>query len=68
MIPCYLSAGGYEASKLDPFSGWTSQMGDFGKRSLKGAVVLDKSMNEDEYKAAKEAYLAARSEARKAQE
>ena len=68
VIPCYLSAGGYEASKLDPFSGWTSQMGDFGKRSLKGAVVLDKSMNEDEYKAAKEAYLAARSEARKAEE
>ena len=68
VIPCYSSGGGYEASKLDPFSGWTSQMGDYGKRSIKGAVVLEKSMNADEYAAAKEAYHAARTEARKAAE
>ena len=43
VIPCFLSAGGYQACKLDPFSGMCGQMGDYGLRKLKGAVVLEKS-------------------------
>jgi hypothetical protein len=44
------------------------QMGDYGLRKLKGAVVLEKSMNCDEYAAAKEKYIAERTEARLAAE
>ena len=68
VIPCFLSAGGYQACKLDPFSGMCGQMGDYGLRKLKGAVVLEKSMNCDEYAAAKEKYIAERTEARLAAE
>ncbi len=68
VIPCFLSAGGYQACKLDPFSGMCGQMGDYGLRKLKGAVVLEKTMNCDEYAAAKEKYIAERTEARLAAE
>ena len=64
VIPCYVSAGGYQASKLDPFSGWCGQMGEYGLRKLKGAVVLDHSMSIEEYEAAKAAYIERRTEAR----
>lgn len=64
VIPAYKSAGGYIASKLDPFSGWTGQMGEFGKRKLKGAVVLDHSMSLEEQDLAEAAYIEARTAAR----
>lgn len=64
VIPAYKSAGGYQASKLDPFSGWTSQMGEYGLRKLKGAVVMDHSMSLEEYAQAQAAYIEARTQAR----
>ncbi len=56
LIPFYTSGGGYRASYLDPFSGYTSQMGRNGAVKLKGAVILDKPMGMSEYPAALEQY------------
>ena len=64
LIPAYKSAGGYQANKLHPFSGWTSQMGEYGLRKLKGAVVMDHSMSLEEYAQAQAEYIEARTEAR----
>lgn len=66
VIPFYTSGGGFTASYLDPFSGFTGQFGNNGLRKLKGAVLLDKPMNMDEFNAAQEKYLKERDEARKA--
>lgn len=56
LIPFYTSGGGYRASYLDPFSGYTSQMGRNGAIKLKGAVLLDHPMGMSEYPAALEQY------------
>lgn len=66
IIPFYTSGGGYRASYLDPFSGYTSQMGRNGAIKLKGAVILDKPMGMSEYPAALEQYEKDRAEALKA--
>jgi len=56
VIPFYTSGGGYRASYLDPFSGYTSQMGRNGAIKLKGAVLLDEPMGMSDYPAALEQY------------
>lgn len=56
LIPFYTSGGGYRASYLDPFSGYTSQMGRNGAIKLKGARLLDKPMGMSEYPEALEQY------------
>ena len=56
LIPFYTSGGGYKASYLDPFSGYTSQMGRNGAIKLKGAVILDEPMGMSDYPAALEQY------------
>ena len=62
LIPFYTSGGGYKASYLDPFSGYTSQMGRNGAIKLKGAVILDEPMGMSEYPAALEQYEKDRAE------
>lgn len=62
LIPFYTSGGGYRASYLDPFSGYTSQMGRNGAIKLKGAVILEKPMGMSEYPAALEQYEKDRAE------
>lgn len=62
LIPFYTSGGGYRASNLDPFSGYTSQMGRNGAIKLKGAVILEKPMGMSEYPAALEQYEKDRAE------
>lgn len=66
VIPSYVSGGGYDASYLDPFSGYTAQFGRNSLVKIKGAVVLDHSMSQEEYEAAYQEYLEARSAAREA--
>ena len=63
LIPFYTSGGGYRASYLDPFSGYTSQMGRNGAIKLKGARLLDKPMGMSEYPEALEQYEKDRAEA-----
>lgn len=63
IIPCYKSAGGYEASKVMPFSGFTSQMGDYGLRKIKGAVIMDYSASIEEYAQIEADYQTARAAA-----
>jgi len=63
LIPAYKSAGGYEASKITPFSGFTSQMGDYGLRKIKGAVIMDHSASMEEYAQIEADYQAARAAA-----
>ena len=62
LIPFYTSGGGYRASYLDPFSGYTSQMGRNAAIKLKGAVIMDKPMGMSEYEAAEEQYEKDRAE------
>ena len=62
LILFYTSGGGYKASYLDPFSGYTSQMGRNGAIKLKGAVILDEPMGMSEYPAALEQYEKDRAE------
>ena len=62
VIPFYTSGGGYRASYLDPFSGYTSQMGRNGAIKLKGAVILDEPMGMSDYPAALEQYEKDRAE------
>jgi oligopeptide transport system substrate-binding protein len=65
IIPLCLSGGGYVASYLDPFSGFTSQWGHNGLRKLKGARLLERPMNMEEYAEAEKKYFAERDEARR---
>ena len=65
VIPMYLSDGGYVATYLDPFSGYTWQWGDNSSRKLKGARLLDHPMGMEEYAEAEKKYLAERDEARR---
>lgn len=62
LIPFYTSGGGYRASYLDPFSGYTSQMGRNGAIKLKGAVIMEKPMGMSEYEAALDQYEQDRAE------
>ena len=65
VVPFHCSGGGYEASYIDPFSGFTGQFGESGSRKLKGAKLLDKPMGMEEYEAAKAKYIRERDEARR---
>lgn len=60
VIPFGNTNGGYSASRLDPFSGQYAPFG-ISKERYKGAVLLEKSMNTDEYFDAYDAWLEARS-------
>lgn len=62
LIPFYTSGGGYRATYMDPFSGYTSQMGRNGAIKLKGAVIMDKPMGMSEYPAALAQYEKDRAE------
>lgn len=62
LIPFYTSGGGYRATYLDPFSGYTGQMGRNGAVKLKGAVILEKPMGMSEYPQALEQYEKDRAE------
>lgn len=64
VIPAYTSGGGWTASYLDPFSGYTGQFGANSLRKLKGAKVLDKPMNTEDYQKAYEKYLDEQAKAR----
>ena len=66
LIPAYMSGGGYEASKIEPFTGLTAQMGDYSLRKMKGAVMMDYSAGEEEYQELYDAYITARDAARSA--
>lgn len=59
VIPFGNTNGGYSASRLDPFSGQYAPFGISNDR-YKGAVLLEKSMNTDEYFDAYDAWLEAR--------
>ena len=62
ILPLMASGGGYRATKLDPFSMGTTQF----NRNLdkyKGAIVLDKPMTNEEYKAAEAKYMEERAKA-----
>ncbi|MGN0838848.1 MAG: peptide ABC transporter substrate-binding protein [Pyramidobacter sp.] len=65
IIPLYMSGGGFEASYIDPFSGFTTQWGDNSSRKLKGARLLDHPMGMEEYAEAEKKYLAECDEARR---
>ena len=56
LLPCYTSGGGYIASYVDPFSGYTSQHGRYGLSKIKGAKILDKPMGMTEYETAFKAF------------
>ena len=60
IIPFGSTSGGYTASRLDPFSGQYAPFGISNER-YKGAVLLDKPMNTDEYYDAYDAWLEERS-------
>ncbi len=65
VIPAYRGGGGFEASKIYPFTQMTGQMGDGGARNaITFAVMCDESMSEEEYQAAKAQYLIDRAAAR----
>ncbi len=69
LIPVYRGGGGYTASKLIPFSNMTGQFGDGGARnSVVLGIMADHPINDEEYKAYKEQYLADRDAAREAYE
>ena len=59
VIPFGSTSGGYTASRIDPFS---SQYAPFGisNERFKGAVLMDKPMNTDEYFEAYDAWIAER--------
>ncbi len=63
VIPFYTSGGGYRASYIDPFSGYTGQMGRYGLSKVKGAKLLDHPMGMEEYKAAEVEFNKAMQEA-----
>jgi len=67
VIPFFNSRGGYVASYCDPFSAYTTQ---FSRASgkLKGKIILDKPMTQEEYKVALEKYEIEREAALKAAE
>lgn len=63
VIPYYISGGGYRATMLDTFTGYTGQMGRNGQIKLKGAKILEKPRTPEEYAAAKADFEAKRQEA-----
>ena len=56
LLPFYTSGGGYTASYVDPFSGYTGQHGRYGLSKIKGAKLLDKPMGMTEYEEAFKAF------------
>lgn len=55
VIPFFNSRGGYIASYCDPFSAYTTQF-NRNAYKIKGKVILDRPMTQEEYKAAEEKY------------
>ena len=67
VVPCYRGGGGFQASRIVPFTQCTGQMGDGGARnSVVFAKIADHPISEAEYQAAKEQYLKDRDAAREA--
>ena len=67
VIPFFNSRGGYVASYCDPFSAYTTQFSRNANK-LKGKVVLDKPLTQEEFKAAFEKYEIEKEAALKAAE
>ncbi|MGN0838849.1 MAG: peptide ABC transporter substrate-binding protein [Pyramidobacter sp.] len=65
VVPLYRRGGGFIASQIDPFSGFTDQWGGDTVRKLKGARLLDHPMGMEEYAEAEKKYIAERDEARR---
>lgn len=66
VIPFFNSRGGYIASYCDPFSAYTTQFSRDAHK-IKGKVILDKPLTQEEYKAAEEKYNREKAEALKQQ-
>lgn len=66
VIPFFNSRGGYIASYCDPFSAYTTQFSRDAHK-IKGKVILDKPLTQEEYKAAEEKYNTEKAEALKQQ-
>jgi len=67
VIPCYRGGGGFQASRIVPFTQCTGQMGDGGARNaVVFAKMSDHPISETEYQAAREQYLKDRDAARAA--
>ena len=67
VIPCYRGGGGFQASRIVPFTQCTGQMGDGGARNaIVFAQMSDHPISEEEYQAYREQYLVDRAAARTA--
>lgn len=66
VVPFFNSRGGYIASYCDPFSAYTTQFSRDAHK-IKGKVILDKPMTQEEYKVAEQKYNTEKEEALKQQ-
>ena len=67
VIPAYRGGGGFQASRIVPFTQCTGQMGDGGARNaIVFAKMSDHAISEEEYQAARAQYLLDREAAREA--
>ena len=67
VVPCYRGGGGFQATRIVPFTQVTGQMGDGGARNaITLAALSDHPISEEEYKALREQYLIDRTAARAA--
>ena len=64
IVPLFLNGGGFMASYLDPFSGFTNQWGP-RRRILKGARIIEKPMGMEEFEAEEKKFNAELEEAQK---
>lgn len=64
VIPFFNSRGGYVATYCDPFSAYTTQI-NRDAHKIKGKLILDKPMTQEEYKEAEQQYMKEREEALK---
>lgn len=67
VVPFFNSRGGYVATYCDPFTAYTTQF-NRDAHKIKGKVILDKAMTQDEYKAAFDKYEIEKEEALKLSE
>ncbi len=67
VVPCYRGGGGFQATRIVPFTQCTGQMGDGGARNaIVFAQMSDHPISEVEYQALREQYLIDRAAARTA--
>ena len=67
VVPCYRGGGGFQATRIVPFTQCTGQMGDGGARNaIVFAKMSDHPVSEEEYQILREQYLIDRAAARTA--